>query len=251
MLGHFMKQELRERFGRHPHGRGPFDIEEPRERIDAMLDDPFEGQAGPREHHEPHEPHGDRHDWFAGPRGMFGGPRGPHGGPFGGPHGPFGGPPHRGGRGGRLFTHGGLRWIILAMIDEKPRHGYEIIKEIEDKVGGAYTPSAGVVYPTLTLLEETGLVEVVSSDGNKKLYGATEAGRAALAANRAEVDDNLARMNAAQERSAGDRDPRLVRAVENLRLALHLKLGARRLSDGEVAALAALLDETAKRIETL
>jgi DNA-binding PadR family transcriptional regulator len=248
MLGHFMKQGLRERFAHHHHHHGrPVDIDEPPEGLDAMLDDPFEGADGPRERHEPHGPHGERHGMFAGPRGMFGGPHGP----FGGPHGPLGGPPHRGGRGGRLFTHGGLRWVILAMIDEKPRHGYEIIKEIEDKVGGAYTPSAGVVYPTLTLLEETGLVEVIASEGSKKLFGLTEAGREALAANRAEVDDNLARMNAAQERSAGDRDPRLVRAVENLKLALRLKLGARRLSDGEVAALAALLDDTAKRIETL
>jgi DNA-binding PadR family transcriptional regulator len=249
MMEHLMGRGLREHFGRHPHFHGrPIDIDESPEAVEEMLDDPFD-VAGPRERDEPPEPHGERHGWFAGP---FGGPHGPHGphGPFGGPHGPFG-PPHRGGRGGRLFTHGGLRWVILAMIAEKPRHGYEIIKEIEDKVGGAYAPSPGVVYPTLTLLEETGLVEVVASEGSKKLYGLTEAGRAGLDANRAEVDDNLARMNAAQERSASDRDPRLVRAVENFRLALRLKLSGGRLGEGEVAALAALLDEAAGRIEKL
>src|SRR3977135_4353694 len=65
---------------------------------------------------------------------------------------------HRGGRGGlgRLFAPGELRPVILNLIAEKPRHGYEIIKAIEDQVGGAYSPSPGVIYPTLTLLEELG-----------------------------------------------------------------------------------------------
>ena len=69
---------------------------------------------------------------------------------------------HRGGRFGlgRLFAHGDLRLVILHLIAEQPRHGYDIIKAIEDQVGGAYSPSAGVVYPTLTMLEELGYVTV-------------------------------------------------------------------------------------------
>src|SRR5215470_19747201 len=83
---------------------------------------------------------------------------------------PFGRHWHRGGRGGlgRFFAHGDLRLVILSLIAEKPRHGYEIIKAIEDQVGGAYSPSPGVIYPTLTLLEELGYVTVQASDGAKK-----------------------------------------------------------------------------------
>lgn len=168
------------------------------------------------------------------------GRHGRHGGPFGG----------RGGRGGRFFEHGALRLVVLALLAEKPAHGYELIKEIEEKVGGAYTPSAGVVYPTLTLLEETGQIEVAAAEGNKKLYALTDAGRATIAANRPQIDDLLARMGEAGRRGGRERDPRLVRAVENLRLALRLKLESE-LDETRIAALAALLDETVGRIESL
>lgn len=184
----------------------------------------------------------DRHVWD-GRKGLGfgrGGHPGGHGGPFGG----------RGGRGGRFFEHGALRFVVLALLAEKPAHGYELIKQIEDKVGGAYTPSAGVVYPTLTLLEETGQIEVAAAEGNKKLYAITDAGRDTIAANRAQIDAMFARMGEAGRERRGERDPRLVRAVENLKLALRLKLDGD-LDEPRIAALAALLDETVGRIEAL
>ena len=184
----------------------------------------------------------DRHVW-EGRKGFGFGLGGHHGGPGGS----FGG---RGGRGGRFFEHGALRFVVLALLAEKPAHGYELIKQIEEKVGGAYTPSAGVVYPTLTLLEETGLIEVAASEGNKKLYAVTEAGRETIAANRAQIDAMFARIGEAGRERRGERDPRLVRSVENLRLALHLKL-AGDLDETRITALAALLDETVGRIEAL
>ncbi len=168
-------------------------------------------------------------------------------GPFG--KGGFGRHGHR--RGGRFFAQGGLRLVMLAMLAEQPRHGYEIIKAIEDRMGGAYVPSAGVVYPTLTLLEETGQIEVVQSEGAKKLYAITEAGRETLASNRAQVAEMMARMDEAGAARTSERDPRIVRAVENLRLAMRLKLSAGRLGDEQTAALVALLDETTARIETI
>lgn len=186
---------------------------------------------------------GERAMWEG--RDRFGFGRHGHRGPFGG------GPGGRGhGRGGRFFEHGGLKFVLLALLAERPRHGYELIKEIEDKVGGAYTPSAGVVYPTLTLLEETGLIEVSAAEGNKKLFAVTAAGHEALAANRDLVDALFARMSEAGRQRGGDRDPRLVRAVENLKLALRLKLDGG-LDDARTSALAALLDETVTRIEKL
>jgi DNA-binding PadR family transcriptional regulator len=88
---------------------------------------------------------------------------------------------HRHGRGGlgRFFAHGDLRLVILHLVETKPRYGYEIIKTIEELVAGAYSPSPGVIYPTLTLLEELGYVTVSAEDG-KKLHTITEQGRAFL-----------------------------------------------------------------------
>ena len=110
---------------------------------------------------------------------------------------PFGGHHRDGGRGGRLdrvFDHGDLRYVLLHLIAEKPRHGYELIKAIEDKFGGMYSPSPGVIYPTLTLLEELGHLSVETAGGTRKLYSMTAEGTTFLAANRALVDAILGRM---------------------------------------------------------
>ena len=70
-----------------------------------------------------------------------------------------------------------MKHVILALIAEKPRHGYELIKDIEERLGGAYAPSPGVVYPMLTMLEELGQVSLESAEGGKKLYAITDAGK--------------------------------------------------------------------------
>ncbi|RYF66006.1 MAG: PadR family transcriptional regulator, partial [Comamonadaceae bacterium] len=83
-----------------------------------------------------------------------------------------------GGGGGRVFGHGGLRFVLLQLIADKPSHGYELIKAIEERLGGAYSPSPGTVYPTLTLLEELGYVSVGTADeGGRKRYTVTTAGQ--------------------------------------------------------------------------
>lgn len=101
-----------------------------------------------------------------------------------GHHGRWGGR-HEGGRGGgrRYFEHGALKIIALALIAEKPRNGYEIIKEVGERTHGAYEPSPGVVYPTLNLLEESGQIRATEVDG-KKVFEITEEGRAQLDANK-------------------------------------------------------------------
>jgi DNA-binding PadR family transcriptional regulator len=109
----------------------------------------------------------------------------------GGGHGNWGRGGRGGGRGwggnafrvGKMLADGDLRIIVLALIADGPRHGYEIIKAIEEKSSGIYSPSPGVVYPTLTYLEEVGYASA-ESDGNKKVYTITDAGRAHLAENR-------------------------------------------------------------------
>jgi DNA-binding PadR family transcriptional regulator len=150
---------------------------------------------------------------------------------------------------GRLFAHGDLRLVVLGLIAEKPRHGYEIIKAIEDQVAGAYSPSPGVVYPTLTLLEELGQITTTPAEGGKKLHSITPEGQAFLDANREELAGLQARMSAAAEHAGGALDPRVTRALENFRMALHLRLSAGRLDEAQATALAAALDAAAAAVE--
>ena len=96
----------------------------------------------------------------------------------------------------RMLAQGDLRLVALALIAEQPRHGYEIIKLVEEKTADWYSPSPGVVYPTLTYIEEAGYV-TASIEGAKKLYAITDAGRAYLDANRDIVDLALAEYRAA------------------------------------------------------
>ena len=98
-------------------------------------------------------------------------------------------------RGGRMFEQGDLRYVILRLLDEKPRHGYEIIKALEERFGGAYSPSPGVVYPTLQLLEDQGFARVRAEEDGKKTYEITDAGRAHLAENRDTVDSIFERVS--------------------------------------------------------
>ncbi len=155
---------------------------------------------------------------------------------------------HRGRRGGRVFDHGELRYVVLALIAERPRHGYELIKAIEDRMGGAYSPSPGVIYPTLTLLEELGHVTVAEAEG-KKLHAITEAGAAWLAANHVAVAAALARMDSVGAAHGGGPAPEIVRAAENLKLALRLRQGRGPLSEAQARAIAAALDAAAVAVE--
>jgi len=118
------------------------------------------------------------------------GRHGRHGFGFGGRHG-FGGGDFV--RAGRMLATGDLRLIALALIAEQPRHGYEIIKVLEEKTAGWYSPSPGIVYPTLTYLEEAGYV-TAQAEGAKKLYTITDEGRAYLDQNRDFVDAVLERL---------------------------------------------------------
>jgi DNA-binding PadR family transcriptional regulator len=99
----------------------------------------------------------------------------------------------------RMLAQGDLRLIALALIAEAPRHGYEIIKLLEEKTADWYSPSPGIIYPTLTYLEEAGYV-IASAEGSKKLYTITQEGSAYLKANREIVDAVLDRLSALGER---------------------------------------------------
>ena len=97
-------------------------------------------------------------------------------------------------RAGRVFEQGDLKYVILRLLAEKPRHGYEIIKELEDRFGGAYAPSPGTVYPTLTMLEDLGYARAMPEEGGRKIYEITDQGRKHLEEHSATVDDIFERI---------------------------------------------------------
>lgn len=167
-----------------------------------------------------------------------------------------GGRGHRGGRGGggRVFGHGGLRFVLLQLIADKPSHGYELIKAIEERLGGSYAPSPGVVYPTLTLLEEMGYLSVDTADGSgRKSYSITDSGREFLAANREMADAMMARMSGGVDGAGprGGRPPQVTRAIENLKLAMRMRLTGAPLTDQQAHEFAAVLDAAAQQIERI
>ncbi len=122
---------------------------------------------------------------------------------FGGPEGGFGGPDGFGFgdnfRIGRMLASGDLRLIALYFIEQQPRHGYDLIKAIEDKTSGIYVPSPGVIYPALTFLEEANFV-TSTTEGNKRLYTITDEGRAHLSDNRNAVETTLEHLGKIGER---------------------------------------------------
>jgi len=154
----------------------------------------------------------------------------------------------RGRRLGRLLEHGDLRFVVLALIAEQPRHGYELIKELEERTGGAYRPSAGVIYPTLAMLEDEGLVRQAGGEVGRKLYEPTEEGKKALEAARGHVDAIFARMAEVAESSESSR-PRIARAMTNLGMALQQRLSRRPITAEEIDRIVNILDDTASAIE--
>lgn len=155
---------------------------------------------------------------------------------------------HRGGGrgrgGGRLFDYGELRLLVLALIAEQPAHGYELIKMIEERFGGAYSPSPGVIYPTLSWLEDEGYAKV-EQDGSRKSYSITPEGEAFLAENRAAADALFER--AGGEGRGRGRNIQIMRAMQNLKTALQLRL-REGVDQGIVDDIAAAIDAAAQAI---
>lgn len=200
-----------------------------------------------------------------GRKGPFG-PNGPFGrdGPFG-PNGPFGaGGPFGDGEAGagkrrsrrrRMFASGELRLLLLHLIAQEPRHGYELIKAVEDMTGGNYSPSPGTVYPTLALLEDEGLIREVDGDEPRKAYRATEKGRGELVDRKTEVASLIARIEAQRERRAQSgkafATPEMLRAVGNLVTVLKIRAKKGGFDDKTMQDIVDLIDDLARKIERL
>jgi len=154
----------------------------------------------------------------------------------------------RGRRIGRLLEHGDLRFVVLALLNEQPRHGYELIKELEERTGGAYRPSAGVIYPTLALLEDEGLARPSGGEVGRKLFEPTDDGKKLVEEYRAHIDAIFARLAEAAENSESSR-PRIGRAMANLGMALQGRLSRRPITPEEIERIVNILDDTASAIE--
>jgi DNA-binding PadR family transcriptional regulator len=180
---------------------------------------------------------------------------GPHGRPFGhrGRHG-FGRDGEHGegrGRRRRVFDSGELQLVLLKLIADQPRHGYELIRAIEELTGGAYVPSPGVIYPTLTLLQDMGRIEEATAAGPRKAFAVTADGTAELVAKKPEVEALFARLaELAAQRERTDGGP-VRRAMGNLRTVLLDRLGRDGVQGETMHEVAAILDEAARKIERL
>ncbi|MDZ3995748.1 PadR family transcriptional regulator [Pseudomonas sp. Teo4] len=161
-------------------------------------------------------------------------------------HDPFERRPGRGERGPRVFAPGDLKLLMLSMLAEQPGHGYDLIRQIENLFDGNYSPSPGVIYPTLNFLEEAELIHGQVA-GSKRLYVITEAGRNALTEQAIALDGVRMRIEVSKRALRGhDRPPEIHEAVGNLRHALHMHSG--RWTAEEIERVRNLLNDTAKAI---
>ncbi|MFJ4142385.1 PadR family transcriptional regulator [Pseudomonas sp. NPDC089734] len=152
----------------------------------------------------------------------------------------------RGGRGPRVFAPGDLKLLLLALIAEQPCHGYDLIRQIEGMFDGAYSPSPGVIYPTLTFLEESELI-LGDAQAGKKRYAITDAGQEWLTGQAIALDGVRMRIEVSKRSLRGhDRPPEIHEAVHNLRHALQMHHG--RWNPEEILRVRDLLNETAKSI---
>ena len=222
-----------------------------------------------------HRDRKNRKDPF-GPDGVFGrggvfGPDGPFGanGPFGaggpfGRSGPFGkgfpfgekagrGPERaaRTGRRRRMFSADELRLVLLAMIAEEPRHGYDCIRALEDASDGSYAPSPGSVYPILSMLSDEGQIAEREGESAKRVYETTATGDAELADRAEEIDELLDKLGTRARRARAAKSPDLMRSIGNLASAMTTRATRGDFSEETRRKAVALIDEVAARIERL
>jgi DNA-binding PadR family transcriptional regulator len=155
---------------------------------------------------------------------------------------------HGRGRRAPMFEAGELRLVILRLLKEQPRHGYDVIKALEERMAGCYTPSAGTVYPTLQLLEDQGLVRGVETEG-KRVYHITPAGEALLAERRGDLDDIIDRVRETVRDFAGGAMGDLNRAFGQLAARTFREAFRRGPGDPAVQRVAEILRRTTEEIE--
>lgn len=151
----------------------------------------------------------------------------------------------------RMFGQGELRLALLHLIAQETRHGYQLIKAIEELTGGAYAPSPGAVYPTLSLMVDEGVIKEKPSDDARKSFAATKEGQSELNVRSDEVEALLARLAAHGDDAKGPTSPDLFRAMGNLGSVLKNRARSGGLNKETIDDIVDLVDDLAKKIERL
>ena len=161
-------------------------------------------------------------------------------------------PPGSGRRGRRrMFGSGELRLVLLKLVADEPRHGYDLIRAVEELTGGEYAPSPGVVYPTLTLLQDMGLIEEAEAEGSRKPFQATDEGRKHLEENAEEIEELFERLDEHGSRRRRSHRPEMGRAVANLMAALKNRVAHEGWNEQLLNEVVDILDDAAQRIERI
>jgi len=151
---------------------------------------------------------------------------------------------------GRLFDAGDVRLVVLRLLSDKPSYGYQLIKTMEQSLSGGYTPSAGVIYPTLTMLEEEGLA-TATAENNKKVYSLTPEGFAYLEANKEQIGRLFERLEKAGRSFERGRSPELMKAFLNLRGAVVARVSRESVKPDQLKKITDAINAAAKAIDEL
>ena len=149
-----------------------------------------------------------------------------------------------------MFDAGDIKLVILKLLAEQPSYGYQLIKTMEERLAGGYTPSAGVIYPTLTMLEEEGLA-TATVENNKKVYSVTAEGQQFLEENKRRVEALFERLEEAGQGFKRGRSPEIMKAFHNLRTAVIGRVRREGVSEEQIAKIADAINAAAKAIDEL
>ncbi|WP_065356098.1 PadR family transcriptional regulator [Kluyvera georgiana] len=158
---------------------------------------------------------------------------------------------HHGGRRQRFFGHGELRLVLLSILKDNASHGYELIKAIESLTQGNYTPSPGVIYPSLDLLQDQGLITVQEEGGGRKRIAITVEGTRTLEENRDQLEQIQARIKARMVGHELRKNPQMKRAIDNFKAVLDLKVNQGEVSDAQLKQIIGVIDRAALEISQL
>jgi DNA-binding PadR family transcriptional regulator len=155
-----------------------------------------------------------------------------------------------GGGRGRMFDGGDVKLVVLKLLAEQPSYGYQLIKSMEERLSGGYSPSAGVIYPTLRLLEEEGLT-TSATENNKKVYSVTAEGLAFLEANKIRVGELFERLEEVGEGFKRGRSPEIMKAFMSLRSAVMARMVRGNASPEQIRKIAEAIEAAVKAIDEL
>jgi DNA-binding PadR family transcriptional regulator len=150
-----------------------------------------------------------------------------------------------------MFGRAQLRLLLLKLIAEQPRHGYDLIKAMEELSGGHYSPSPGVVYPALAMLADEGLIAEQESDDQRRKFAITGLGEDALAEDADEAERAMERLTHLAEHADRHRAPSIERAAASLFTAVGQRMAEGSEEGGLAHRIAEILDEAAQKIERL